>query len=268
MVAVAVAVVAVAVGGALLLRRSKRSKGCLDPENFKKFKLVEKTQISHNVAKFRFALPTPISVLGLPIGQHISCRGQDATGEEVIKPYTPTTLDSDLGNFQLVIKMYPQGRMSHHFREMKVGDYMSVKGPKGRFKYQVGQVRAFGMLAGGSGITPMFQVARAILENPNDKTKVHLVYANVTPEDILLKEELDSLAEEYPDRFKIFYVLNQPPEVWNGGVGFVSQDMIKIHCPAPAEDIQILRCGPPPMNKAMAAHLEELGYTKEMQFQF
>lgn len=268
MAAVAVAVVAVAVGGAFLLRRSKKPKGCLDPENFKKFKLVEKTQISHNVAKFRFSLPTPTSALGLPIGQHISCRGQDATGEEVIKPYTPTTLDSDLGNFQLVIKMYPQGRMSHHFREMKVGDYMFVKGPKGRFKYQVGQVRAFGMLAGGSGITPMFQVARAILENPNDKTKVHLIYANVTTEDILLKEELDSMAEEYPDRFKIYYVLNQPPEVWNGGVGFVSQEMIKTHCPAPAEDIQILRCGPPPMNKAMAAHLEELGYTKEMQFQF
>jgi hypothetical protein len=31
------------------------------------------------------------------------------------------------------------------------------------------------------------QVARAILENPNDNTKVHLIYANVTYEDILLK---------------------------------------------------------------------------------
>uniref|UniRef100_A0A0E0N420 NADH-cytochrome b5 reductase n=1 Tax=Oryza rufipogon TaxID=4529 RepID=A0A0E0N420_ORYRU len=267
-VAIVVAVVAVAAGGAFLLLRSRKPKGCLDPENFKKFKLVEKKQISHNVARFKFALPTPTSVLGLPIGQHISCRGQDATGEEVIKPYTPTTLDSDLGHFELVIKMYPQGRMSHHFREMKVGDYMSVKGPKGRFRYQVGQVRAFGMLAGGSGITPMFQVARAILENPNDITKVHLVYANVTHDDILLKEELDNMAKTYPDRFKIYYVLNQPPEVWNGGVGFVSQDMIKAHLPAPAEDIQILRCGPPPMNKAMAAHLDELGYTKEMQFQF
>ncbi|CAO1944650.1 unnamed protein product [Urochloa humidicola] len=267
LVAVAVAVVAVAAGGAFLLR-SKKAKGCLDPENFKKFKLVEKKQISHNVAKFKFTLPTPTSVLGLPIGQHISCRGQDATGEEVIKPYTPTTLDSDLGYFELVIKMYPQGRMSHHFREMKVGDYLSVKGPKGRFKYQVGQVRAFGMLAGGSGITPMFQVARAILENPNDSTKVHLIYANVTYEDILLKEELDNMAKTYPDRFKIYYVLNQPPENWNGGVGFVSKEMIQSHCPAPAEDIQILRCGPPPMNKAMAAHLEELNYTKEMQFQF
>ena len=26
--------------------------------------------------------------------------------------------------------MYPQGRMSHHFREMKVGDDLAVKGPK------------------------------------------------------------------------------------------------------------------------------------------
>ncbi|XP_068662181.1 NADH--cytochrome b5 reductase 1 [Aristolochia californica] len=266
-VSIAVAVVAIGAGAAYFYL-SKKPKGSLDPDNFKDFKLVTRTQISHNVAKFRFALPSPTSVLGLPIGQHMSCRGKDSTGEEVIKPYTPTTLDSDVGYFELVIKMYPQGRMSHHFREMKVGDYLSVKGPKGRFKYQVGQVRAFGMLAGGSGITPMFQVARAILENSQDKTKVYLIYANVTYEDILLKEELDSLASNYPDRFKVYYVLNQPPEEWNGGVGFVSKEMIQAHCPPPAADIQILRCGPPPMNKAMQGHLDELGYTKEMQFQF
>jgi len=121
---------------------------------------------------------------------------------------------------------------------------------KGRFKYKPGQARAFGMLAGGSGITPMFQVhmwafkkqellffvfwlllllaygyfivilfyflfffkyllvsrfsylllflclfvhllglqlIQAILKNPKDKTNVHLIYANVTADDILLK---------------------------------------------------------------------------------
>ncbi|KAK4431983.1 NADH--cytochrome reductase 1 [Sesamum alatum] len=266
--AVGVAVGLVAVGAAYVLFSSKKPKVCLDPENFKEFKLVKRTQLSHNVAKFKFALPTPSSVLGLPIGQHISCKGKDSQGEDVIKPYTPTTLDSDVGYFELVIKMYPQGRMSHHFREMREGDYLAVKGPKGRFKYQPGQVRAFGMIAGGSGITPMFQVARAILENPNDKTKVHLIYANVTVDDILLKDELDILAKSYPDRFKVYYVLNQPPEIWDGGVGFVSKEMIQAHCPAPASDIQILRCGPPPMNKAMAGHLDALGYSSEMQFQF
>ncbi|CAM8877289.1 unnamed protein product [Rhodiola kirilowii] len=264
---VVIALVAVTVGAVFIIS-SKKPKGVLDAENFKPFKLVERRQLSHNVAKFKFELPTPSSVLGLPIGQHISCKGKDAQGEDIIKPYTPTTLDTDVGYFELVIKMYPQGRMSHHFREMRVGDYLDVKGPKGRFKYQPGQVRAFGMIAGGSGITPMFQVARAILENSKDKTMVHLIYANVTYDDILLKEELDSLTSKYPERFKIYYVLNQPPEIWNGGVGFVSKEMIEAHLPAPASDIQTLRCGPPPMNKAMAAHLDALGYAPEMQFQF
>ncbi|XP_010549718.1 PREDICTED: NADH--cytochrome b5 reductase 1 [Tarenaya hassleriana] len=268
LVGVVVAIVAAGTGVAYYLSSTNKRRGCLDPENFKEFKLVKRVQLSHNVAKFTFELPTPTSVLGLPIGQHLSCRGKDAQGEDVIKAYTPTTLDTDVGRFELVIKMYPQGRMSHHFREMRVGDCLSVKGPKGRFKYQPGQVRAFGMLAGGSGITPMFQVARAILENPSDKTKVHLIYANVTYEDILLKDELDGLASNYPDQFKVYYVLNQPPEIWDGGVGFVSKEMIEAHCPQPAADIQILRCGPPPMNKAMAAHLEALGYSPEMQFQF
>lgn len=48
--------------------------GCLDPEKFKEFKLVKRKQLSHNVAKFTFELPTPTSALGLPIGQHISCK--------------------------------------------------------------------------------------------------------------------------------------------------------------------------------------------------
>ncbi|GFP99617.1 NADH--cytochrome b5 reductase 1 [Phtheirospermum japonicum] len=115
---VGVAVGLIAIGVAYFLFSSKKPKVCLDPNNFKEFKLVKKTQLSHNVAKFKFTLPTPTSVLGLPIGQHISCAGVKSQGEEVIKPYTPITLDSDVGYFELVIKMYLQGRMSHHFREM------------------------------------------------------------------------------------------------------------------------------------------------------
>ncbi|CAI0385065.1 unnamed protein product [Linum tenue] len=289
LVGVAVAVVAIAIG-AIFLFSSKKPRGVLDPENFRDFKLVKRTQLSHNVAKFTFALPTPTSVLGLPIGQHISCRGKDSQGEEVIKPYTPTTLDSDVGSFELVIKMYPQGRMSHHFREMRVGESLAVKGPKVQVLSILQGCCLLGVLDTNLAKLELLEcllvalalhqcskyalklnfsaVARAILENPKDQTKVHLIYANVTHDDILLKEELEGLASRYPDSFKIYYVLNQPPEVWNGGVGFVSKEMIQTHLPAPAADIQILRCGPPPMNKAMAAHLEAIGYTPEMQFQF
>ncbi|KAB5539141.1 hypothetical protein DKX38_016674 [Salix brachista] len=247
----------------------RKSKGCLDPQKFKEFKLIKKTPISPNAAKFRFSLPTPKSLLGLPAGKHVVCRGRDSEGQEVTRPYTPITLDSQDGYFELVVKMYPKGRMSHHFREMCEGEYLAVKGPQGRFNYKPGQVRAFGMIAGGTGITPMFQLSRAILENPKDKTSVHLIYANTTLEDILLKEELDAFASKFPNRFKVYYVLSQPTDsAWKGGVGHVSKEMIQDYCPPPAFDIQILRCGPPGMNKAMAAHLNALGYTSPMQFQF
>jgi hypothetical protein len=45
----------------------------LRPDRWLKFKLAKKEQVSHNAVKLHFALPTPKSVLGLPIGQHISC---------------------------------------------------------------------------------------------------------------------------------------------------------------------------------------------------
>ncbi|CAJ2657184.1 unnamed protein product [Trifolium pratense] len=263
----AIALVAVGLTAAYIYYR-KNPKGCLDPKNFKEFKLVKKTQISPNAARFKFALPTPKSILGLPVGKNILVRGRDSQGEEVMRSYTPITLDSDIGYFELVVKMYPNGKMSHHFRQMKEGDNLAVKGPKGRFSYKPGQVRALGMIAGGSGITPMFQLIRAIVENPKDKTKVYLIYANVTVDDILLKEELDRFANTFPHRFHVYHVLNKPPNEWNGGVGYISKEMIESHCPAPSPDIQILRCGPPPMNKAIGTHLAALGYTSNMQFEF
>ncbi|GKD28510.1 NADH-cytochrome b5 reductase-like protein, partial [Tanacetum coccineum] len=39
----------------------------------------------------------------------------------------------------------------------------------------------------------MLQIIEDILKNPDDNTKVTLIYANVSPDDILLKKKLDML---------------------------------------------------------------------------
>ena len=122
--------------------------------------------------------------------------------------------------------------------------------------YRSGLVRAFGMIAGGTGITPMLQIIRAILKNLSDVTQISLIFANVNEEDILLREQLEQLAENEKSRFKLYLVLNNPPSEggWTGGVGFVTQEMIREHCPKPAKDIKILMCGPPPMISGMKKH--------------
>lgn len=40
------------------------------------------------------------------------------------------------------------------------------------------------MIAGGSGITPMFQIIKSSVKDANDKTKLCLIYANVDESDI------------------------------------------------------------------------------------
>lgn len=83
------------------------------------------------------------------------------------------------------------------------------QGPIPKFKYFANEFSNVGMLAGGTGITPMLQVIEKIIKNKNDSTKVALVFANVEERDILLKEKLDLLAKDYPEKFKVHYVLEK-----------------------------------------------------------
>ncbi|KAF1835666.1 ferredoxin reductase-like protein [Decorospora gaudefroyi] len=257
------------VGGYIFYSSNKTSTSAgprkiLKPSEFQEFALEEKTVLSHNTAIYRFKLPRPTDILGLPIGQHISLAATLAgQPKEVVRSYTPITSDEDLGHVDLLIKSYPTGNISKHVAGLKIGDTMRVKGPKGAMVYTPNMVRRFGMIAGGTGITPMLQVAKAIMRgrSAGDRTEVDLLFANVNPEDILLKEDLDALAVQ-DQRFRVHYVLNNPPEGWTGGTGFVTADMIKEKLPAPASDIKILICGPPPMVAAMKKATESLGYAK------
>lgn len=243
------------------LQLSKKNQPVLTPDEFKKFPLIKKTEVSHNTAVYRFGLPKPTDRLGLPIGQHISI-GATIDGKEIVRSYTPISTDDELGYFDLLIKTYEQGNISKHVGTRKMGDTIDVKGPKGFFNYTPNMVKSFGMIAGGTGIAPMYQILTAILSNPEDKTKIHLLYANVTEKDILLRAELEKLVEEHPDQFKIHYVLNEAPEGWKGSVGFITPEIMDEHLPKASEDTNLLICGPPPMISAMKKNAVSLGFPK------
>lgn len=182
---------------------------------------------------YRFGLPKSTNILGLPIGQHISVAAKiEGQPKDVARSYTPISSDEDKGFFDLLIKSYPTGNISKYMAQMTIGQNLKVMGPKGAMVYTPGLVRRFGMIAGGTGITPMLQIIRAIIRGRprnggKDTTQVDLIFANVNKEDILLKDDLDNLVAE-DDGFKVHYVLNNPPEKWDGGVGFCTPEMIKV----------------------------------------
>lgn len=216
-----------------VLFQSAVPRKVLSPTKFHSFPLESRTIVSHNVAIYRFSLEKPTDYLGLPVGQHISVSATLPDGsKEVMRSYTPISSDHETGYFDLLVKSYPQGNISKHIAGLQVGESIRVRGPKGSMVYRPNMVRHMGMIAGGTGITPMLQIIKEIIRNRprnggTDTTSVDLIFANVEAKDILLKDDLDALASD-DDAFNVHYVLNTPPENWNGEVGFVTPEMIQV----------------------------------------
>ncbi|KAJ6120364.1 hypothetical protein N7523_004644 [Penicillium sp. IBT 18751x] len=234
-------------------------KGFLEPKNFKQLPLIAKVQLSPSVYRFTFQLPSPRDNIGLPIGQHVAIKAT-VNGESVSRSYTPTSNNLDLGVLELVIKCYPDGLLTgQYLANLNVGDKVLFRGPKGTMRYRRGLCRRIGMIAGGTGITPMYQLIRAICEDERDTTEISLIYANRSEEDILLREELEAFARKYMN-LKIWYMLDQPPQDWTYGKGYVTSQVMSERLPSPAMDTKIMLCGPPGMINASKKALVSLGF--------
>lgn len=130
----------------------------------------------------------------------------------------------------------------------------------------------------------MYQLARAIFKNPSDKTRVTLVFGNLSEEDILLKHEFEDLENTYPQRFRAFYLVDKPsdPKTWPGGTGHINKDLLKTVLPEPKEEnVKIFVCGPPGLYKAVSGAkkspaeqgeltgmLKDLGYKQDQVYKF
>jgi len=246
---------------------------------------VEKIIVNHDTRIFRFGLPRPDVKLGLPTGQHMFLKAK-YEGKVVMRPYTPITDDNTPGHVDLMIKVYfknqnprfPEGgKMSQHLESMAIGDSIEVKGPLGEFVYKgkgdftwknkPRQMKKLSLIAGGTGFSLPYQTAYAILLDPEDDTKIKMLFANQTPNDILAKHLLDDLVQKHPDRFEIAYTVDRVPEgcgPWSGQVGFINDKMIAETLWPAADDTVCVMCGPPIMyEKACVPNLLKLGYKHE-----
>lgn len=261
---------------------SRKKKALLGAQQWQKFPLVKKDEVTHDTKIFRFALPNPEMELGLPVGKHIKLRfHSDEEKDFVVRPYTPITTEDTKGYFELLIKVYPKGRMGQYLDALDIGAKVEVSGPTGHLNYDRPghivakrprktleySVKKLNMVAGGTGITPMYQVIQHIIANQEDSTQTSMLFGNLSINDILLHNELKKVNEV--DGCKVHFTLDKAPETgWDGSQGYVTGQMISEHLFEPSEDTVTLLCGPGPMCMAVKKTMIGMGYKKESILSF
>jgi cytochrome-b5 reductase len=216
-------------------------------------------------------------------------------GEEISRKYTPISHIFSKGYFDLLIKVYHEGvnseypeggKMSQWLDQLKIGENVIIRGPIGRlFYYGDGRFKLgtkekpvvwrektyknVGMLCGGTGITPLYQLLLAASINSDSKVQYSMIFGNRSSADILLKEELDQLLNTSKLNFKLQHTIDKSEENWTGLVGYITRESIEKYIFPPGEDTLILLCGRAAMcKKYLFPILLDMGYKQQDIFIF
>lgn len=248
----------------------------LDDRTFKQVILHKKTSVSWDSKIFTFKLEHDEQTLGLPVGQHVRLRLRDpVTREAIMRSYTPIAEVNDKGYVDILIKVYngtaeqDGGKMTKALDSLPVGHAIDFKGPVGKFQY-LGKgkcsingdertVKRFFMICGGSGVTPIFQVFRAVMQNKEDPTICTVINGNRLEEDILCRQDLDRFVQGNEDRCKMLYTLTKPTASWTGLTGRIAGDLLDEHV-ALQEDSMVLICGPKALEETVHGLLNARGW--------
>ncbi|CZT15109.1 related to NADH-cytochrome b-5 reductase [Ramularia collo-cygni] len=238
-------------------------------------------QINHDLKKITFNLPEGDSqISGVPAGSIILTQHTPYNGWfPVFRPYTPISCPSDRGTLQLLVKIYPEGKASTYIHTMQPGDTISARGPFLGYAYTPCKTRRdLLFIAGGAGITPLFSLAQAILDDRKDKTRIQLLWAVNGTRDIVLRKELEEMEGRFPGRLQVTYAVSGEegkPEAPSMGdeskfkKGYFSRDVLEeviARCEkgrwGDAKGTKVWICGPPAMETAVVGKsgiLMELG---------
>lgn len=217
----------------------------------KKYTLVEKNKITHNVFEYIFS-PLKQSIKPAP-GQYAYLQIHN-WGEE--HPFTVAKYDSSNKNLSLVIKQ--SGFFSNNLPDkINVGDKVNIDGPYGIFtKEAYLEEQKAVLIAGGIGVTPFLHMCKHSPENVEA-----LFYANRTLEDIAFKTDLES-------KVTVVHVLNKETNEEDGTFekGYVTAELIEKNLPSDLSTYNFFVCGPPVMMDSIAKQLGEKGVAKSQIF--
>ncbi len=142
-------------------------------------------------------------------GQHLTLR-RLVDGQDLRRTYSVCSSAAG-GPLRVAVKRLDGGAFSTWVTDgLRPGDEVEVLPPAGRFGPRPSPERArrYGLVAAGSGITPVLSIAATVL-GVEPGSDVVLLYGNRTAADVMFLDELGDLKDRYPERLQVVHVLSR-----------------------------------------------------------
>ncbi len=198
-------------------------------------------------------------------GQYLNFR-KNINGEEVVRSYSLYTSPSE-GEWAVAVKRVENGKFSGYVHEdMRPGESIDVMTPGGNFFVDLDPTKSnrYVAFAAGSGITPIMSIIKTTLEM-EEGSVFTLFYGNRKSEDIIFKEELNNLKNDYLDRFRLYHFLSkedQEMELFNGRISDEKCKQMEGTVLFPNKNDHYFLCGPGSMIMSVKDFLLDKGVDK------
>ncbi|WP_377189199.1 2Fe-2S iron-sulfur cluster-binding protein [Ruegeria meonggei] len=223
--------------------------------NFFSLRIAEtQPEIKGEATSVIFDLPAKLAeTFRWQAGQHVTLRFH-LNDTEQRRSYTISNPPG--APLRITVKRVVDGIVSNHIGDhLTPGDMIDVMPPFGQFSLSPDALnrRTHYFFGAGSGITPLFAMINAVLEE-EPHSVAHLIYGNIDDGSIIFHNELGKLTAEHGSRFTVRHVLSAP-SMWRSispwRKGRVDAGLIKdaiAETPPVAQDVQYWVCGPGTMN--------------------
>ena len=231
--------------------------------NFHKLNINTITKETKNAVSIAFDVPENLkSTFTFKAGQYITLKAE-VDGEDIRRDYS-LCINPKSDTLKVVVKEVSDGAFSRFANaNLKVGDYLEVASPRGRFTFEPNatEQRTIVAFAAGSGITPIMSIAKTIL-NEELQSKFVLVYGNKTLNDTIFYNELIQLQKQYKERLHLQFVFSESNED-NALFGRIGTSVVNYTLNKIDGANAFYICGPESMIHTVSDTLIEKGIAKD-----
>ncbi|MCE2565137.1 hybrid-cluster NAD(P)-dependent oxidoreductase [Komagataeibacter sp. FNDCF1] len=229
-----------------------------DPERDEVLVCRQVRDETHDVRTFVFTAPQPRLFSYAP-GQFMTLTVM-IDGQEVNRCYTISSSPTRPDKLEITIKRVPGGQVSNWLHDnLRPGMEVRALGPMGDFTCGPTPARKLLFLSGGSGITPMMSMSRALCDTMVG-ADILFVHAARSPQDRIFRHELAVLEQVNPD-FRVVTLCehDSPAARWDGYRGRLSAAALELAVPDFRER-EVFCCGPAPFMAAVRDILRDGGF--------